>query len=207
MSRSDDTLRQQNSTLSVTVCHIKKEKKKIIPPGMSIFTNRCANFAKSILISRRLYASNIVKKTMEQHQIVPDVIAVAPTEVAKVSYPGGITVDQGNELKPRQVKDIPEVKWNADAGTFYALCMTDPDAPSRKEATYREWHHWFVFQSKFNLIAAIQQLNKDDFFVLFFRLVGNIPGSNVSDGETLSEYIGSGPPEGSLAPFLVHEWR
>lgn len=51
-----------------------------------------------------------------------------------------------------------------------SLNITDPDAPSRKEATFREWHHW---------------------------LVGNIPGSDVSKGETLSEYVGSGPPQGT----------
>lgn len=32
-----------------------------------------------------------------------------------------------------------------------------------------QWHHW---------------------------LVGNIPGAEVGQGETLSEYVGSGPPEG-----------
>lgn len=114
--------------------------------GMLIFTSRlqyCTKIAKNIL-SNRLYATNIIKKTMEEHQVVPDVISVAPVEVAKVTYSGGLAVNQGNELKPRQVKDIPEVQWNADAGNFYLLCMTDPDAPSRKEPTYREWHHWCV---------------------------------------------------------------
>lgn len=48
--------------------------------------------------------------------------------------------------------------------------VTDPDAPSRKDPKFREWHHW---------------------------LVGNILGSKVSQGEVLSEYIGSGPPEGT----------
>jgi len=47
------------------------------------------------------------------------------------------------------------------------IVVLDPDAPSRKEHTYREWHHW---------------------------LVGNIPGNDISKGETLSEYVGSGPP-------------
>lgn len=32
-----------------------------------------------------------------------------------------------------------------------------------------QWHHW---------------------------LVGNIPGNDVSKGEVLSDYVGSGPPEG-----------
>lgn len=46
----------------------------------------------------------------------------------------------------------------------------DPDAPSRADPKFREWHHW---------------------------LVANIPGNDVSKGETLSEYVGSGPPQGT----------
>jgi phosphatidylethanolamine-binding protein (PEBP) family uncharacterized protein len=45
---------------------------------------------------------------------------------------------------------------------------TDPDAPSRTEPTYREWHHW---------------------------LIVNIPMNDLTRGDTLSEYVGSGPPE------------
>lgn len=65
------------------------------------------------------------------------------------------------------------IKWKADSDTFYTLCMTDPDAPSRQEPKFREWHHW---------------------------LVVNIPGNDISKGETLSEYVGSGPPK---VGFLV----
>ena len=50
------------------------------------------------------------------------------------------------------------------------IVYLDPDAPSRKEPKYREWHHW---------------------------LVGNVPGDDVSKGEVLSEYVGSGPPPGT----------
>ena len=86
----------------------------------------------------------------------------------KITYPSGAKVNLGNELTPTEVKDIPNVAWTADADSFYTLIMTDPDAPSRAEPTFREWHHW---------------------------LVGNIPGNNLKDGTTLSEYIGSGPPK------------
>lgn len=86
-------------------------------------------------VAARYYAVNV---TMEKHQVVPDVIPVAPTEVAKVSYDTGVTVQEGNELTPRQVKDVPKVEWNADANTLYTLCMTDPDAPSRQTPTFRE---------------------------------------------------------------------
>lgn len=87
-----------------------------------------------------------------------------------MTYPSGATVNQGNELTPTQVKDIPTVKYNADADGFYTLIMSDPDAPSRKEPTYREVRHWVVV---------------------------NIPGNKVAEGETLFEFIGSGPPQGT----------
>ncbi|XP_055302701.1 protein D2-like [Sitodiplosis mosellana] len=134
------------------------------------------NLIKSV--AARYYAVNI---TMDKHQVVPDVIPVAPAEVAKVTYVSGVTVNEGNELTPRQVKDVPKVEWNADANTLYTLCMTDPDAPSRQAPKFREWHHW---------------------------LVGNIPGADVSKGEVLSDYVGSGPPEGTglhRYVFLVYK--
>jgi len=59
--------------------------------------------------------------------------------------------------------------------------MTDPDAPSRQDPKFREWHHW---------------------------LVGNIQGGNISKGDVLSAYVGSGPPEGTglhRYVFLIYE--
>lgn len=68
---------------------------------------------------------------MDSHRIVPDLISVVPTQIAKVTYSKGVTVDAGNELKPIQVKDIPEVLWNADSETFYTLCLIDPGDGNR----------------------------------------------------------------------------
>ncbi|XP_058056441.1 phosphatidylethanolamine-binding protein homolog F40A3.3-like [Anopheles bellator] len=118
---------------------------------------------------------------MEKHEVVPDVIPVAPAAVAKVSYPSGAVVEEGNVLTPTQVKDVPKVEWNAEANALYTIGMTDPDAPSRKEPKFREWHHW---------------------------LVGNIPGNDIAKGETLSAYVGSGPPFGTglhRYVFLVYK--
>lgn len=47
---------------------------------------------------------------------------------------------------------------------------TDPDAPSRENPKFGEWQHW---------------------------LVGNVSGNDLAGGETLSEYVGSGPPKGT----------
>ena len=108
---------------------------------------------------------------MDREDIVPDVIDVLPQEVIEIEYPSGAVVKAGNELTPTQVKDVPlKVSWPADPASLYTLCMTDPDAPSRQAPKFREWHHW---------------------------LVVNIPGSDVAAGQTLSEYVGSGPPKGT----------
>ncbi|XP_058812159.1 protein D3-like [Topomyia yanbarensis] len=113
--------------------------------------------------------------------IIPDVIAVAPPAIVKVSFPSGHEVNLGNELTPTQVKDQPSVSWDADPNALYTLIMTDPDAPSRAKPKMREWKHW---------------------------LITNIPGSDVASGETIAEYISSAPPEDSGSHryiFLVYK--
>ncbi|KAL4712389.1 hypothetical protein ACJJTC_001550 [Scirpophaga incertulas] len=104
------------------------------------------------------------------NEIAPQIIPNAPAALAKVVYPSGVEVNEGNELTPTSVKDMPTVTWNAQPDKLYALAMTDPDAPSRADPKIREVHHW---------------------------LVGNIPGGNVAEGEVLTAFIGSGPPLGT----------
>lgn len=82
----------------------------------------------------------------------------------------GKTVALGNEIGPKDVRDIPDVEFNADENGYYTLLLTDPDAPSRQNPIRREWLHW---------------------------LVVNIPGNDISKGETINEYVGSGPPKGT----------
>ncbi|XP_062510513.1 protein D3-like [Corticium candelabrum] len=107
---------------------------------------------------------------MEEHGAVPDVVDVAPASTAEIHY-GSIKVQQGNVLTPTQAKDPPTtVNWPTEPGALYTIVMTDPDAPSRKDPKFREWHHW---------------------------IVGNIPGTDIAKGVVLSEYIGAGPPQGT----------
>ncbi|KAJ8711436.1 hypothetical protein PYW07_008678 [Mythimna separata] len=133
---------------------------------------RCAIvllIADGTMVNFRVFARTMasVAKSFEAGQVVPDVVSKAPAALATVKYPSGVEVAEGNVLTPTQVKDIPSVSWDASPDQLYTVAMTDPDAPSRKEPKFREWHHW---------------------------LVGNVPGNNVASGETLSEYVGSGPP-------------
>ncbi|KAH8311801.1 hypothetical protein KR044_008108 [Drosophila immigrans] len=105
-----------------------------------------------------------------KHKIVPDILDVAPKTLLKVTYSGGLEVNCGNELTPTQVKNVPQLDWGAESDVLYTILMTDPDAPSRKEPKFREWHHW---------------------------LVVNVPGNQIDKGDVLTAYVGSGPPQGS----------
>lgn len=119
---------------------------------------------------------------MIRESVVPDVIDAVPPESLYIKYPSGVEAKDGIELTPTQVKDIPSVvSWSSEQGVFHTLCMVDPDAPSKENATFREIQHW---------------------------LVVNIPGNSIESGKTLSEYIGSGPPQGTglhRYVFLVYK--
>lgn len=106
--------------------------------------------------------------SFSDHQVVPDVIDKKPPADIQVTYPSNAKVQQGNVLTPTQVKDLPKFEFDAQADQLYTLAMVDPDAPSRKDPKFREILHY---------------------------LVANIPGNDVSKGDTLAEFIGSGPPK------------
>lgn len=107
------------------------------------------------------------KSSFEQHEVVPDVIATVPKEILEVCF-CEVRAKEGNCLTPTEVQDQPELSWMAQADAFYTICMTDPDAPSREDPQFREWHHW---------------------------LVVNVPNYYVKKGKVLSAYIGAGPPK------------
>lgn len=67
-----------------------------------------------------------VATKFHEEGIVPDVIEDLTPELTllKVSYPSGKKVNLGNILTPTQVKDQPDVEWEAEDGVLYTLLMT-----------------------------------------------------------------------------------
>uniref|UniRef100_A0AAY5F1Y0 Phosphatidylethanolamine binding protein 1 n=1 Tax=Electrophorus electricus TaxID=8005 RepID=A0AAY5F1Y0_ELEEL len=95
-----------------------------------------------------------------------------PARALAVKY-GPLEVDElGKVLTPTQVQNRPtSIEWEGcDSSKLYTLAMTDPDAPSRKDPKFREWHHF---------------------------LVVNMKGNDISSGCVMSDYVGSGPPKGT----------
>ncbi|KXJ73983.1 hypothetical protein RP20_CCG014609 [Aedes albopictus] len=130
-------------------------------------------------------ASELVRD-FKNHKIVPDVIPVPPESLLHVTYPGEQKVNLGNILMPKQVKDCPVVQWPVEPKTFYTLCMTDPDAPSRTTPKFREWHHWSSqgrgkfsiqkFSEKYQLGIPVAgnffQAQYDDYVPKLYRQLG-----------------------------------
>ncbi|XP_036248785.1 phosphatidylethanolamine-binding protein 1 [Molothrus ater] len=95
-----------------------------------------------------------------------------PAQPLRVKY-GSVEIDElGKVLTPTQVQNRPtSIEWDGcDPQKLYTLVLTDPDAPSRKDPKFREWHHF---------------------------LVTNMKGNNVGSGTVMSDYVGSGPPKGT----------
>lgn len=68
-------------------------------------------------------------------------------------------VYNGNVIKPSEASNVPNVKYNAKAGSLWTLIMTTPDGNLN---TCNEYCHWFI---------------------------GNIPGNRVEEGEELIDYL------------------
>ncbi|XP_059622195.1 protein D3-like [Phlebotomus argentipes] len=113
-------------------------------------------------------AEDDISSKFHSFEIVPDGISSAPENPLEVKYPSDAEANYGNELTPTEVKDEPIVTWESDPEDLYTLLLVGLDAPTRAEPSLRAIKHW---------------------------LVGNIPGNDLSEGETLAEYIGSGPLE------------
>ncbi|CAH1284670.1 unnamed protein product [Diabrotica balteata] len=109
-------------------------------------------------------------EAFKSNKVSPDVVSAVPDKLLQVTYKADKKVELGNELTPTQVLEQPQLTYEGEDNSFYTLILTDPDAPSRSNPKSREWNHW---------------------------LVVNIPGSKISQGETISHYVGSAPPKGS----------
>lgn len=122
--------------------------------------------------------SKDVERRLREEEIVPDVLQglSEDVELLKVYWDDEIKASLGNVLTPTQVQHQPVVEYEGEKDSYYTLTMQDPDAPSRREPSRREFRHW---------------------------LIVNIPGSEITKGETVFEYIGSGPPEVNFLKFAV----
>ncbi|KAK4882075.1 hypothetical protein RN001_005394 [Aquatica leii] len=125
---------------------------------------------------------NKVAESFFKEEIVPDLIDSPPEKKAIVIFQPRVIVNLGNKLKPSEVQTPPFVTYPVgNKKAYYTLAFLDPDAPSRQNPFVKTFVHW---------------------------LVGNIPGTQIHMGNTLTEFIGSAPPPDSgehRYTFLVYK--
>ncbi|VEN48228.1 unnamed protein product [Callosobruchus maculatus] len=80
----------------------------------------------------------------------------------------GLPVYYGNVLKPSDAKTAPKISYNSDKDSLWTLILTNPDSHFTEKD--KEYVHWFI---------------------------GNIPGNNVEQGETIVQYLQPFPPKGT----------
>jgi len=105
---------------------------------------------------------------------IEDVLVAEPKYILDVTYACGKIERPGQVLTPSKVKEQPKVVLaEVEEKALYTIVMTDPDAPSREKPEWREWVHWAVC----NVPAS------------------DLKQGDLSNGEVMIEYVGSGPPE------------
>ena len=105
--------------------------------------------------------------------LLPDVLPSAPPALAQLVFSPETAavapVAPGAELTPRQAKDAPAtVKYPTELGSLYTLLLVDVDAPTPTDRSLSQVVHWMML---------------------------NIPGNDISLGESYFEYLGPGTPE------------
>eukprot|EP01133_Synstelium_polycarpum_P009801 gene9801-11450_t len=108
---------------------------------------------------------------LKTNEVIPNVLPATFNPVISLQGAFNTTFENNQELAATITNaQKPTVTYTADSNQYYTMIMTDPDAPTRSDPKYGQWLHW---------------------------LVVNIPGSEIVKGDTMAEFIGSGPPEGS----------
>jgi len=80
----------------------------------------------------------------KSHKVVPDVISTWPDKVCDLHFHSGIHSTLGEEISTKMASGQPKIKLSTTDGKYYCVLMVDPDAPNRKDHTYRNWLHFLV---------------------------------------------------------------
>nr|XP_018912217.1 PREDICTED: phosphatidylethanolamine-binding protein homolog F40A3.3-like isoform X4 [Bemisia tabaci] len=96
-------------------------------------------------VGENLITPEYIKKMCDRFQIEPNLLDTIPTNIIEVKFSDKVIVEFGNAIDERECQEEPKVSWPIEANqTYYTLIMTDPDNPTRADATKREFLHWLI---------------------------------------------------------------
>jgi len=80
----------------------------------------------------------------------------------------------GNQIKPNEAKNAPNINYEAEPSSLWCLLLTNPDGHFTEPDA--EYVHWFI---------------------------GNIPGNDISKGEEIVNYLQPFPPRGTGSQRMI----
>nr|XP_018905859.1 PREDICTED: protein D2-like [Bemisia tabaci]XP_018905860.1 PREDICTED: protein D2-like [Bemisia tabaci]XP_018905861.1 PREDICTED: protein D2-like [Bemisia tabaci]XP_018905862.1 PREDICTED: protein D2-like [Bemisia tabaci] len=102
-----------------------------------------------------------MKRLLKMHEIIPDLLKDVPNQCLDMEL-SGKTVILGDRVDYFDTVMKPnKIEWEYEDGGFYSLVMTGLDVPTREVPNSRESQNW---------------------------VVGNIPGINITAGDTLFRF-------------------
>lgn len=121
-----------------------------------------------------------IEEALLKHAIMPDIIDKPPKHFLMALFRENNEMPElGNVLDPNVMQMHPYLlNWPCDNKSLYTLILTDPDAPSKRIPSMREWHHWLAV----NIHVTIEEGN---FLPDIFK------------SDVLSRYIPPYPKEGT----------
>jgi len=102
--------------------------------------------------------------------IIPTILPSVPAHTTSIDV-GGVKITPGSEVTPKQVTALPRLEWPHTSSDLFTVIVIDPDVPSRKTPLYDTPHNHAAYV--------------------------NVPGNNISAGESNLPYFGPAPPQGT----------
>ncbi|XP_039752315.1 protein D1-like [Pararge aegeria] len=116
---------------------------------------------------------SMVAQAFQNDKIVSKVVLNPPSELISVTYPG-VSIYLGTTVQPLQTLAQPVVSYEGDDNELYTLMFFGPDLPPSVNVPLTQFLHW---------------------------LVVNIPGRDISKGDTISSYFPPTPYPGGF-PYI-----
>lgn len=103
---------------------------------------------------------------------------------------GAGRIESGATITPTQTQDRPTVSFIGEKGALYTVLLTDPDVPSRRNPTRREFMHWL----RVNVPGDSDSATGRVMIPGGGEIAAGGGGGAEGGGQDLYTYVGAGPP-------------
>nr|QDK54860.1 FLOWERING LOCUS T-like 2-2 [Chenopodium ficifolium] len=112
-------------------------------------------------------------------RVIGDVVDAIDSPVTLNIIYNNEIVTAGGEFLPSQVVSQPRVEVGGHLGTFYTLVIVNPDAPSPRNPSLKEYMHWLVTDIPGNSEASLETLLKSTILRQLLLSISIVEGKEI----------------------------